>query len=53
VPLTLVLWRGDEEVAPNGNILFDANISDYLSTEDVAVLSETITWRLVKDIASA
>jgi len=53
VPLTLVLWRGDEEVAPNGNILFDANISDYLSTEDVAVLSETITWRLAKDISSA
>ena len=52
VPITLVLWRGDEEVAPNGNILFDANISDYLSTEDVAVLSETITWKLVKDILS-
>lgn len=48
VPVTLVLWRGDEELAPNGNILFDANISDYLSTEDVAVLSETITWKLVK-----
>jgi len=50
VPITLVLWRGDEELAPNGNILFDANISDYLSTEDVTVLSETIIWRLVKDI---
>jgi hypothetical protein len=52
VPITLVLWRGDEEVAPNGNILFDANISDYLSTEDVTVLCETIIWRLVKNIAS-
>jgi hypothetical protein len=48
VPITLVLWRGDEEVASNGNILFDANISDYLSTEDVAVLSETIIWKLVR-----
>jgi len=52
VPITLVLWRGDEELAPNGNILFDANISDYLSTEDVTVLSETIIWKLVKDIPS-
>jgi len=52
VPITLVLWRGDEELAPNGNILFDANISDYLSTEDVTVLSETIIWKLVKDILS-
>ena len=49
VPITLVLWRGDEELVPNGNILFDANISDYLSTEDVTVLTETIIWKLVKD----
>jgi hypothetical protein len=53
VPVTLVLWKGDEEVAPNGNILFDANISDYLSTEDVTVLCETIVWKLVKNIPSA
>ena len=52
VPMTLVLWRGDEELAPNGNILFDANISDYLATEDVTVLCETIIWKLVKDISS-
>jgi hypothetical protein len=52
VSITLVLWRGDEELAPNGNILFDANISDYLSTEDVTVLCETIVWKLVKDISS-
>jgi hypothetical protein len=53
VSITLVLWRGDEELAPNGNILFDANISDYLSTEDVTVLCETIVWKLVKDISSS
>jgi hypothetical protein len=53
VPITLVLWRGDDELAPNGNILFDANISDYLSTEDVTVLCETIIWKLVKDISSS
>lgn len=52
VLITLALWRGDEELAPNGNILFDSNISDYLSTEDVTVLSETIIWKLVKDIPS-
>jgi len=48
VPITLVLWRGDEEFAPEGNILFDSTISDYLSTEDINVLCETIAWRLVK-----
>jgi len=53
VPITLVLWRGDEEVPPNGNILFDANVSDYLSTEDVTVLCETIIWKLVRSIHAA
>lgn len=52
VPITFVLWKGDDELAPNGNILFDANISDYLPTEDVAVLCETIVWKLVKNIPS-
>jgi hypothetical protein len=53
VPITFALWRGDEEIAPSGNILFDANISDYLSSEDVTVLCETIAWKLVKSIPSS
>jgi hypothetical protein len=52
VPVTLVLWRGDEDVAANANTLFDANVSDYLPTEDVTVLCETIIWKLVKGIPS-
>jgi hypothetical protein len=47
VPITLVVWRGDEEFAPNANILFDRTILDYLSAEDINVLCQTITWRLV------
>jgi len=50
VPITFALWRGDEEFSPSGSILFDANISDYLSTEDITVLCETIVWKLVKSI---
>jgi hypothetical protein len=48
VPITLALWRGDDEVAANGSILFDANISDYLSTEDVTVLCETMVRKMVR-----
>lgn len=48
VPITLVLWLGDEEFPPEGNILFDSTIPDYLSTEDINVLCEAIAWRLVK-----
>ena len=46
--ITLVLWQGDDEFAPRGSILFSSTISDYLSTEDITVLCETISWRLVK-----
>lgn len=48
VPITLVLWKGDEEFAPEGNIMFDSTISDYLPIEDINVLCETIAWKLVK-----
>jgi hypothetical protein len=53
VPVTLVLWKGDEEVAPAGNVLFDGNIPDYLPTEDVAALCGNIVWKMVKDTPSA
>ncbi len=46
--ITLVLWRGDDEFDPRGNILFSGTISDYLATEDITVLCETIVWRLVR-----
>jgi len=50
VPVTIVLWKGDEELPPEGSVIFDANIQDYLTTEDVTVLSEVITWRLVRKL---
>jgi len=50
VPITLVLWRGDEEFPPSGSIIFDATISDYLSAEDISVLCQTISWKLVKSL---
>jgi hypothetical protein len=47
VPIIIILWQGDEEFPPRGSMLFDAAISDYLSTYDVTVLCESITWKLV------
>ena len=47
VRIVIILWRGDDEVPPGGNILFDKNITDYLPCEDVAVLSETLIWKLI------
>ena len=48
VPITLALWKGDDEFAPEGTIMFDSTIADYLPTEDIIVLCETIIRRLVK-----
>jgi hypothetical protein len=48
VPLTTVLWRGDDEFPPDGNILFDSTIPDYLPIEDITVISEILAWKLVK-----
>ena len=47
-PITIILRQGDEEFAPQGSVTFDATIPDYLSTEDITILCETITWRLIK-----
>lgn len=48
VPITFVLWKGDEEFPPDGSIIFDATVSDYLSIEDINVLCERIAWKLVR-----
>ena len=37
VPVTYVLWQGDEEVPPSGTVLFDASVTNYLSAEDIVV----------------
>jgi len=47
VPVTLILWQGDEEFTPEVNLLFDSSITDYLESEDITVMSEILTWRLV------
>ena len=47
VKVALVIWEGDDEFPPEGNLLFDQHVSHYLSTEDVAVLSGMIVYPLL------
>ena len=47
VPVALIIWKGDEEFPPEGNILFDRNILKMLSAEDIAWLSGMIVYPLM------
>jgi hypothetical protein len=47
VDVALLIHAGDDEFPPEGNLLFDANIGHYLSTEDVAVLSGMIVYPML------
>ena len=46
VPVSVVLWRGDEEFPAAGNVLLDATVSQYLAIEDMVVLAEMVASRL-------
>ncbi len=47
VPLQLILWEGDEEFAPEANILFDETAGSYMSPEDAAWLAGMLVYRLI------
>jgi hypothetical protein len=47
VPVALIIWKGDEEFTPEGNILFDRNILKMLSAEDIAWLSGMVVYPLM------
>ncbi len=47
VAMTFVLWKGDEEFPPAIQILFDRVVDRYLSLEDVVVLGEMTSRRLI------
>jgi hypothetical protein len=47
IPLRYILW-GTEEFEAFANILYDLSASNYLPTEDLAVLGELTTGRLIQ-----
>ncbi len=48
VAVTWVLWKGDDEFPAEGTILVDRTIQDYLPTEDIVVLCQTIAIKLCR-----
>lgn len=53
VPVALILWEGDDEFPPEGNLLFDRSISDILSAEDIAWLAGMIIYPIMGMAAEA
>jgi hypothetical protein len=47
VPVQYVLWEGDDEFPAKAHLLFDASIDHYLSLEDIVVLGQMVTTRLI------
>ena len=47
IPVRLILWAGDEEFAAEASIVFDENIKDILSAEDIAWLAGMLVYRLI------
>lgn len=50
VSISFVLWKGNDEFPPNGKILFNSNITSYLSTEGIVVASEMLFNELKKEL---
>ncbi len=48
VNLTYVIWKGDDEFPVEGNVMFDSVISDYLSTEDIAILCSMTAFMIIR-----
>lgn len=47
VPVVLVIWEGDDEFPPEGNLLFDKSISEILSAEDIAALAGMVVYPMI------
>ena len=47
VPLLVAAWLGDEDFPPSFQILFDASVSHYLSTDSCAILGSMLTRKLI------
>lgn len=46
MPLTVVFWDGDDEFEAQANILFDADITDFLHEETVVLVAADLTAQL-------
>jgi hypothetical protein len=48
VPITFIIWEGDEEFPPSAKALFDPSITGYLPLEDIVVIAKLAAARILK-----
>jgi len=48
LPVTYIVWKGDDELDAAGSILFDETAIGWLPAEDLAVLACLGTYRLIR-----
>lgn len=48
VPVTYVVWEGNEEASASGTILFDDSIESFLPAEDIVFAASFGTYELMK-----
>ncbi|MEG2985257.1 MAG: DUF3786 domain-containing protein [Peptostreptococcaceae bacterium] len=44
--IAFILWEGDDELQPSGNILFDSSVKSYFNAEDLAIIPDIILKNL-------
>ena len=47
LPLTFIIWKGDDEFPPDGNILFDKTAKTWFGSEDLAVFASFAVYELI------
>lgn len=48
LPITCIVWKGDEEFPPEANVLFDETADLFFSAEDMAVAGQMAVLELLK-----
>jgi len=47
LPIVFIVWRGDEEFGPDGNILFDQSAKIKLCPEDLSVVAGAAVYEII------
>jgi hypothetical protein len=48
VPMTIIVWKGDEEIMGDASVLFDSGSADIMHTEDLAAAGSIVAESLLR-----